>query len=117
MKISCCLILILCCLQSVLSQKANFDVLHDLETLSGIQVNDIKQDNTGFIWIGTTEGLYRYDGYNLKLYETQDRFLGSSTIQVLFIDKNDRLWIGTKGGLLKYEKNTDRISSFRHDPA
>lgn len=116
MKISLYFIFLLSCSPYLLAQKVNLDVLYDLERLSGTQVNDIEQDKTGFLWIGTAEGLYRYDGYNLKLYETHDKFIGASNIQVLYLDKKDHLWIGTKGGLLKYEKKMDRIISFRHDP-
>ena len=71
-----------------LGQNPRLDPISDIETLSGIQVNDIKQDSLGFLWIGTNEGLYRYDGYNLKLYEPHTYSIGSSIIPL----KNGSRW-------------------------
>src|SRR5688572_9251019 len=82
----------------------------------GIQITDIKQDKTGFLWIGTIEGLYRYDGYNFKLYETDEKTIRSSIIQKIYIAKNDELWVCTKGGgLLNYNPRLDKLVQHLHD--
>jgi signal transduction histidine kinase/DNA-binding response OmpR family regulator/ligand-binding sensor domain-containing protein len=82
----------------------------------GLQITDIKQDKTGFLWIGTIEGLYRYDGYNFKLYETDKKTIGSSIIQKIYVAKNDELWVCTNGGgLLNYNPRLDKLVQFIHD--
>ncbi len=71
------------------------------EGLSHYQVRAIAKDAEGFIWIGTGNGLQRYDGYNLKTYQYQagqDTILGSNEIRALLSDKNGNLWVGTRGG-------------------
>src|SRR5688572_1975438 len=98
-----------------LSQDLTSSLISDFENIRGLPIVDIKQDNTGFLWVGTTEGLYRYNGYNFKLYEHKDKFIGSSVIRTLHLDRLGELWIGTEGGLLHYSKITDQLESFRHD--
>jgi signal transduction histidine kinase/ligand-binding sensor domain-containing protein/CheY-like chemotaxis protein/AraC-like DNA-binding protein len=96
------------------SQNLKREIVSNYSALQGIQVNAIIQDKTGFLWIGTNEGLYRYDGYNFKLYEAKERAVGSSFILNLYLDSHDEVWAGTRGGLLKYSKMADKIVSFKH---
>lgn len=100
-----------------MGQNINNDLITDFENLSGIRIADIKQDKTGFLWIGTEEGLYRFDGYNFKLYEAKEKAIGTSVIQTIYIDSREELWVGTRGGLLKYDANKDEFILFRHNPA
>lgn len=100
----------------VLSQGPAYTSVFDLESLSGIQINDIKQDSLGFLWVGTNEGLYRYDGYNLKLYHATPPAVGSSLIHTIYIDSQDEMWVGTYGGLLKYDKQSDKFLNIQHNP-
>jgi signal transduction histidine kinase/ligand-binding sensor domain-containing protein len=61
----------------------------------------IVKDNSNFIWFGTIDGLYRYDGFNFKIYRAKENTLNSlsnNTIRALAIDKENKLWIGTQGG-------------------
>ena len=69
--------------------------------LSDNNVNAIVQDTYGFLWIGTEEGLNRYDGYEIKSFKHRVGKAGSLTdneIVTLFIDRDGNLWIGTEGG-------------------
>jgi len=85
--------------------------------LASHQVRAIVKDQKGFIWVGTADGLQRYDGYEFRtfhLYEN-DNLQGNNVIRTLFIDKKGILWIGTQGGGLKRFQN-GKFDSFQHDP-
>jgi signal transduction histidine kinase/ligand-binding sensor domain-containing protein len=61
----------------------------------------IAEDSTGFIWFGTVDGLYRYDGFNYKIYRNEKNnpnSLAWNTIRALCISKDNKIWIGTQGG-------------------
>ncbi|AYQ33209.1 ATP-binding protein [Runella sp. SP2] len=73
------------------------------EGLSQGMVYDLAQDQRGFMWVATKDGLNRYDGYNFKVF-THDPYnpysISSNTCTALLYDSHDRLWIGTeKDGL------------------
>ena len=89
--------------------------------MSQSYVNAIAQDRQGFIWLGTQEGLNRYDGYRFRLYEHRaddPGSLGSDLIRTLTTDATGTLWVGTDGGgLARYEAATDSFVRYQHDPA
>ncbi len=82
---------------------------------------DILQDSTGFIWIGTEEGLHRYDGYHFTILRNNiddPRSLRDNLVNVLFEDSRANLWVGTyAGGLQRFNPDTQDFDSFYHDPA
>lgn len=62
---------------------------------------DIEEDTLGFIWFGTVDGLYRYDGYNYKIFRNDKdnvNSLSQNTIRALLYTNDNKLWIGTQGG-------------------
>ncbi len=82
-------------------------------------VMSIAQDRRGFIWLGTNDGLYRYDGYSLKPYRhdpNDNRTIGDNTIKVLFKDRAGMLWIGTGyGGLDRLDPEREVFTHYPHD--
>jgi signal transduction histidine kinase/ligand-binding sensor domain-containing protein/AraC-like DNA-binding protein len=80
-------------------------------TFNGLSQNDISciyQDSQGFIWIGTNDGLCRYDGYDFKTYYKGDNGLESTIIHSITEDKNKNLWVSTPyNGLYKYDRLHD----------
>ena len=80
---------------------------------SGLPVDEITtlaQDSTGFIWIGTLEGLYRYDGFNFKSFS----FDGTpnahgTTITRMIVDRRGRLWLAPMDGGISCMSNTGKI--------
>lgn len=79
------------------------------------------QDHVGYIWIGTQNGLARYDGYEVKVYklETSDkRERNLCVISTLFEDSKGNVWVGTfLQGLFRYDRSTDKFSEFSHRSA
>ena len=77
--------------------------------------NDLLQDSYGFIWIGTTDGLYRYDGHELREFRytpTDSTSLSNSHVTSLYEDRNGLIWIGTRSGLNNYNPKTETISRY-----
>jgi len=76
------------------------------------------QDQKGFLWIGTEDGLNRYDGYGFKIYRpTEDpNGLSDGLINALFLDSRGDIWIGTMNGLNRYDRNRDDFTRFRNQP-
>jgi ligand-binding sensor domain-containing protein len=85
------------------------------EGLSNNNVTCCIQDTRGFIWIGTRDGLNRFDGYSFRVYRDSDdgsKSIGNNWILSLAIDNKGSLWIGTFMGIYKYnekEENFDLI--------
>lgn len=86
--------------------------------LSQSQVMAIAQDSLGQIWLGTSDGLDRYDGYQFHAYKHHSddpHSIPSSAVSSLYLDHEGRLWIGTyDAGLALYRPATDDFISFRH---
>ena len=61
-------------------------------------VNTIKQTRDGYLWLGTQEGLARFDGVRFKVFGLQDG-LPSVEVRAMWEDPDGTLWIGTSGGL------------------
>lgn len=97
------------------SQSLNFNNLTVKNGLSNNKVNAILQDRNGFIWLGTEDGLNRFDGYDFKIYRNNpidSNSISDNYIWSLFEDEDGNIWIGTKNGELNlYNLKSD---SFRH---
>jgi signal transduction histidine kinase/ligand-binding sensor domain-containing protein/CheY-like chemotaxis protein len=80
----------------------------------------IAQDNYGFMWLGTDDGLYRCDGYTLRPYRhdpSNPRSLGDNSPANIYKDRAGTLWIGTEfGGLDRFNPAQDTFTHYRHDP-
>jgi len=88
--------------------------------LSHSSVNSILQDREGFMWFGTDNGLNRFDGYDLVVFQTDpdgDSGLSHETVTSMVEDASGALWIGTRGGLDRLDVHTGRFSHHRHDEA
>ncbi|NJM15165.1 MAG: hypothetical protein HC896_07130 [Bacteroidales bacterium] len=66
-------------------------------------VYTINQDNQGFIWVGTGEGLCRFDGFNFVHYSADS--LKSPLVTASYLDGSNRLWFGYNDGTLAYIKD------------
>lgn len=67
---------------------------------------DLLHDSRGYLWIGTYDGLLRYDGSSFRYFTRVDLHTESSAISNLFEDSRGNVWIGTEGGLSRYNVET-----------
>ncbi len=81
--------------------------------LSQNSIYSIAEDSRGLIWIGTWDGLNRYDGYTFKIYNKENG-LTNETIRTLLRSGNN-LWIGTENGLTLLNTETNVMTSFLSD--
>ncbi len=87
--------------------------------LSNGKVTSIVKDTSGFVWIGTQNGLNRYDGFETKVYTKQNSDISSNDISDLFLDAKNRLWIATFGGglnLYNAEQGGFKVFKSSEDP-
>ena len=76
--------------------------------LGSNEVNCVYQTASGYIWVGTDGGLYRYDGNEFKVFNLWDTEKADVyRINSLFQDSTGRLWIGTANYGLFYKKGND----------
>ncbi len=81
-------------------------------------ITSMLQDRYGFFWIGSREGLYRYDGETFVSYrhdpDDPDSISGN-TVRAIFEDRSGKLWFGTNtAGLNRLDTATGRFEHFRH---
>jgi len=94
-------------------------LVEHIETEDGLPnstVYSLAQDQTGFMWFGTTNGLARYDGYGIKVFKhdaVDTNTISNNNAGNLFIDSNNILWIGTfGGGVNSFDLNTGVITRY-----
>lgn len=84
-----------------------------LGQLSVNSINTIYQDKQGFIWIGTTDGLIRYDGYDIQEfrnnYKNPTQLTSNEVIS--FAEDADYFWVGTENGINLIDKTSYHIKA------
>lgn len=100
------------------NREMHFEHLSTKDGLSERNINWIFQDRSGFIWIGTRDGLNRYDGYQFKIYRNNPydpSSISNNFISQMAEDKDGNIWIATLGGgLNKFDPKTDKFYHYRH---
>ena len=84
-----------------------------IDNLSSNRVLSASQDSSGFIWIGTDEGLNRFDGFSNKVYRSNifdEKTISGNRIWITHIDKDNVLWVGTDRGVCYYNEKTDSFN-------
>ncbi|WP_262903594.1 hybrid sensor histidine kinase/response regulator transcription factor [Niabella beijingensis] len=87
--------------------------------LSQSTVFAVVQDSLGFMWMGTQDGLNRYDGKSFRIYRPVKNLpgsIGSYYIKCLFTDREGRLWIGGNGGISSYNYEGDSFNNYNITP-
>ena len=62
--------------------------------LGNLSIDALVQDRNGYMWVGTENGVFRYNGAEFRRY-AQDEGLQGSYVSELLIDQKQRLWVGT----------------------
>lgn len=95
------------------AQTLAFDHITINEGLSSNTIYSIVEDQDGFMWFGSRDGLHRYDGYEFKTFKSDPEdslSLPSNNIQSLFLDPNGDIWIGLKvGGLCIFGRQSQKL--------
>ncbi|MDR2622227.1 MAG: response regulator, partial [Dysgonamonadaceae bacterium] len=85
------------------------------EGLPHQQIEALMQDDKGMLWIGTRNGLSRYDGYNIVSYFNQadnPHSLSQNFVRAIYQDSKKRIWIGTYKGICRYRPATDDFQCY-----
>jgi signal transduction histidine kinase/ligand-binding sensor domain-containing protein/DNA-binding response OmpR family regulator len=97
--------------------KLRFTHLSGEQGLSNSTIEVIFQDSRGFIWIGTRDGLNRFDGHEMVVYRNDPgdtTTLSDSYIRCIYEDKEHELWVGTVNGLNRLDRGHDRWIRWKH---
>ncbi|TDD98033.1 hybrid sensor histidine kinase/response regulator [Flavobacterium cellulosilyticum] len=113
-------ILLLSNLQKGYSQgKVKFTRKTSKDGLSQSFIKNIIKDHDGFIWIGTADGLNKYDSYTFKIYRNHSQIKGSlssNNIMTTYVDKKGVLYVGTDNGALNvYDNKKDTFTIYKYN--
>ena len=115
------IIICLCC--AILSSSQSNDIHYVVDfitTKQGLSHNyasSIVSDSLNIKWIGTENGITKFNGYDFDYIKPSEEFPGllNENIEVLFMDKENNLWIGTKSGGLSYlDIKNNQVKNFNH---
>ena len=107
-KISLHFVLLLFTFQHAVAQdqQISFKHLSTVDGLSNFTVFSIEQDNRGFMWFGTMDGLNRFDGKQIRTYrlnKDNPYSLGNNMVHTLLCTSDSGMWVGTGLGLYYYD--------------
>lgn len=83
--------------------------------LSHLRITDIFQDSRGYIWLGTYNGLNKFDGTTFTIYYDDKKRpdgINSNDIYKITEDKSGRLWVGTNTGISLYNRSLDNFRNY-----
>ncbi len=93
-----------------------FDRISIREGLPDRRLTCMTQDSSGYIWMGTQNGLMRYDGYKSKVYRFglgSDAPFTNCSVFSMAVDSRNNLWVSTLGnGLFRYDRSTDSFIEY-----
>jgi ligand-binding sensor domain-containing protein/signal transduction histidine kinase len=94
------------------SNKYRFHRYGQQEGLTSRYINTIAEDAFGFVWIGSDDGLFRFDGNDYIDYSTnkENGLISNSITAILPIDNGD-MWIGTREGLQYFDVKTEKFTN------
>jgi ligand-binding sensor domain-containing protein/signal transduction histidine kinase/DNA-binding response OmpR family regulator len=113
------LLALILCTTSIRAEGLNF---RKVDMTSGMSFNSVlclMEDTDGLLWIGTREGLNRYDGHHFHIYRYSPynaASLSNNHINVIFQSSRHDIWIGTSNGLNRFVPETDSFEFFPAAP-
>ncbi|MGL5381301.1 ligand-binding sensor domain-containing protein [Clostridium sp.] len=93
----------------------NFKKITIEDGLSQASIEYLFQDSRGYMWIGTSDGLNRYNGHEIEIYrysEDRENSITSNYIAAINEDKYGNIWVGTANGLNKISTKTNEIIGY-----
>ncbi|WP_317896897.1 ligand-binding sensor domain-containing protein [Aurantibacillus circumpalustris] len=103
-------------LNPLVAQQLRFKHITNEEGLSTNFVRTITQDELGFMWFGTQDGLNKYDGNQIKVFKndpTNEYALSCSDVTALSVIKPNLMLVGTREGLNFFDPVTEKFSSLQ----
>jgi ligand-binding sensor domain-containing protein len=100
-------------------KKIQFEHLKTTQGLPQSAVICICQDSIGFIWFGTYNGAFRYDGYSSKRfnYDANDtNSINNNSVQDIIVDKDGILWFATEDGICKFNYQNEKFTRYKKNP-
>lgn len=97
------------------TENRNFKRLTIDDGLSQMTTECLFQDSYGYMWIGTRDGLNKYNGHDFEIYkykEGKKNSISGNSITDIKEDKNGDMWIGTTTGLNKIDRKTNEITQY-----
>ena len=110
--------LLLCGTNALFSQDLSSIYFNHLTTEDGLShntVNRIEQDKKGFLWLGTFDGLCRYDGQNVEVFRhhpDDTTSISNNSIWSLKTTSDGAVWVGTSDGLNRFDYHTGEFQRF-----
>jgi signal transduction histidine kinase/ligand-binding sensor domain-containing protein/DNA-binding response OmpR family regulator len=98
----------------VFSNAGNTFNFHKLNVTSGLsdnRVQSIAEDNYGFIWMATSNGLNRYDGYTFKQYFATNLGYDHNDFTEIYVDASGTVWLKALDNYFYYDRINDRIDN------
>lgn len=93
-----------------------FNQLTDADGLSQSTIFAMIQDKDGYLWLGTIDGLNRYDGYEFRIYSndhSDSTSISDNFISALYEDSDGYIWVGTVNGYLNcFDRKTEKFKRF-----
>ena len=89
---------------SINAQSTRFKRFSEEDGFPPSTVLSLHQDRTGFLWIGTTDGIYRYDGNTFKEYRYQknnENAISNNHIRCIAEDQQQQMWFATQFGIAR----------------
>ena len=122
-KLSIVILLTVSCFTNVFPQRFRDEyMVKSYDPSIGLSNNTIRailQDYKGYLWIGTLDGLNRFDGISFRIYRnsvSDTGSLGSSFVISLLQDRDSVLWVGTRGGgLNRFNRSRDNFTVYRYN--
>jgi len=96
-----------------------FNSITEDKGLISNQVRCILKDSNGFVWLGTNNGVCRFDGSEITAFRhdpADSNSVCDNDVKSIYQDKNGVLWIGTVKGVSAYNEKNKQFKSFIHDP-
>ena len=115
------LILLLSCriFPQINSNQISSPVLENISIKDGLPENSVTcilQDYLGYLWLGTQNGLVRYDGYTMKVFQPEENdslSISGRGISIIFEDEDNIIWIGTLDGLDRFDRAKETFKSYK----
>ncbi len=101
------------------NQSFRFEHIAREHGLSNNTVIKIIEDRKGYLWIGTANGLNKYDGYRFTQYKLDpldSNSLSQNLVYTIWEDSHGFIWTGTFEGLCKFDRTTEKFTRYKPDP-